>query len=274
MSHTVPSLGRAEPEEGRRRQLIETTLDTLAEYGFVGTTLARIAARADISPALLVHHFGDKDRLLEAAFRSLAARLSVRRRRPPARGRNPAGAGAGGDRRQSGTGGVHAARRRRVAGVLGPGGARAAAAAGAGGISAAHAVQPAPRPARRDAGGRGAPPRRHDRGADRRRVAARGAVGMARGRQRGRARHGRRPRGPQFRPGKFRPGTAPHARPRPDRPRASATGSTAARCRAARCSSRATRRPARCWPRSRRPGRRRWSGRSRRRHGRSRPGRR
>ncbi len=77
MPQVAPSLGRAEPEEGRRRQLIETTLDTLAECGFVGTTLARIAARADISPALLVHHFGDKDRLLEAAFRSLAARLSV-----------------------------------------------------------------------------------------------------------------------------------------------------------------------------------------------------
>jgi betaine-aldehyde dehydrogenase len=77
MSQPAPSLGRPEPEDSRRQQLIETTLDALAELGYVGTTLARIAARADISPALLLHYFGDKDRLLEAAFRTLARRLSV-----------------------------------------------------------------------------------------------------------------------------------------------------------------------------------------------------
>jgi betaine-aldehyde dehydrogenase len=82
MSHpappdAAPPLARAEPEEGRRQQLIETTIETLAELGYVGTTLARIATRAGISPALLVHYFGDKDRLLEAAFRTLAGRLST-----------------------------------------------------------------------------------------------------------------------------------------------------------------------------------------------------
>ena len=76
MPQSAAAFGRAEPEEGRRRHLIETTIDTLAEQGFVGTTLARIAARGGISAALLVHYFGDKDRLLEAAFRTLAARLS------------------------------------------------------------------------------------------------------------------------------------------------------------------------------------------------------
>jgi betaine-aldehyde dehydrogenase len=76
MSQAVP-LGRAAAEDGRRQRLIETTLDTLAELGYVGTTLARIAERADISPALLLHYFGDKDRLMEAAFRLLATRLSV-----------------------------------------------------------------------------------------------------------------------------------------------------------------------------------------------------
>ncbi|MBN9508064.1 MAG: betaine-aldehyde dehydrogenase [Alphaproteobacteria bacterium] len=76
MPQSAAAFGRAEPEEGRRRHLIETTIDTLAEQGFVGTTLARIAARGGISAALLVHYFGDKERLLEAAFRTLAARLS------------------------------------------------------------------------------------------------------------------------------------------------------------------------------------------------------
>ena len=77
MPYAAPSLGHPVPEDSRRQQLIETTLDTLAELGHGGATLARIAARAEISPALLVHYFGDKDRLMEAAFRSLAARLSA-----------------------------------------------------------------------------------------------------------------------------------------------------------------------------------------------------
>jgi len=59
----------------RRRQLIEVTLDSLAELGYVGTTLAQIAARAGVSPGLVAHYFGDKDGLLDAAFRALARRV-------------------------------------------------------------------------------------------------------------------------------------------------------------------------------------------------------
>ena len=77
MPDAMPTLGHAQPEDSRRQRLIEATLDTLAEHGHAATTFARIAARAEISPALLVHHFGDKDKLLAAAFRSLAARLSA-----------------------------------------------------------------------------------------------------------------------------------------------------------------------------------------------------
>ncbi|NNM61873.1 MAG: betaine-aldehyde dehydrogenase [Steroidobacteraceae bacterium] len=60
----------------RRRQLIDVTIDSLAELGFTGTTLAQIAARADVSAGLVAHYFGDKDGLLVAAFRSLARRVS------------------------------------------------------------------------------------------------------------------------------------------------------------------------------------------------------
>ena len=68
--------GAPEPvEDTRRRQLIEVTIDSLAELGFVGTTLAQIAARAGVSPGLIAHYFGDKDGLLEAAFRTLARRV-------------------------------------------------------------------------------------------------------------------------------------------------------------------------------------------------------
>jgi len=62
-------------DDKRSRQLIDMTIDSLAEVGFVGTTLAQVAGRADVSPGLVAHYFGDKDCLLEAAFRSLAARL-------------------------------------------------------------------------------------------------------------------------------------------------------------------------------------------------------
>src|SRR5580700_7609773 len=64
-------------EEMRRRELVEVSIDSLAEVGFVGTTLAQIAARAQVSPGLVAHYFDDKDGLLEAAFRSLARRVGT-----------------------------------------------------------------------------------------------------------------------------------------------------------------------------------------------------
>ncbi len=69
---------RQEPEEQRRRQLVEVTIDSLAEVGYVGSTLAQIAQRAGVSPGLVAHYFGDKDGLLEATFRSLARHLADR----------------------------------------------------------------------------------------------------------------------------------------------------------------------------------------------------
>ncbi|MEK0083011.1 betaine-aldehyde dehydrogenase [Benzoatithermus flavus] len=59
----------------RRQQLIEATVDVMAEVGFAATTLAQIGKRAGASPGLVAHYFGDKDGLLEATMRSLATRL-------------------------------------------------------------------------------------------------------------------------------------------------------------------------------------------------------
>src|ERR1700674_5663350 len=74
-----PTGGRNGPhepaEDDRRRQLIEVAIDCLAELGFVGTTLAQIAGRAGVSTGLVAHYFGDKDGLLEAAFRTLSRRV-------------------------------------------------------------------------------------------------------------------------------------------------------------------------------------------------------
>lgn len=66
---------RREPEDVRRRQLIEATIDSLAEIGFNASTLAQIARRAGVSPGLVAHYFGDKDGLLEATLRFLSLRL-------------------------------------------------------------------------------------------------------------------------------------------------------------------------------------------------------
>jgi len=68
---------RVEPEELRRRQLIEATIDTMAAEGFAATTLALIGQRAGVSPGLIAHYFEDKDGLLEATLRSMAARLAL-----------------------------------------------------------------------------------------------------------------------------------------------------------------------------------------------------
>ena len=65
-----------EAEDVRRRQLIEATIDTMAEVGFAATTLALIGRRAGVSPGLIAHYFDDKDGLLEATLRSLASRLA------------------------------------------------------------------------------------------------------------------------------------------------------------------------------------------------------
>ncbi|MBW4331626.1 betaine-aldehyde dehydrogenase [Stakelama sp. CBK3Z-3] len=62
--------------DGRARQLIEMTIDSLAEVGFSGTTLAEIAGRAGVSAGLVAHYFKDKNGLLEAAFRALVFELS------------------------------------------------------------------------------------------------------------------------------------------------------------------------------------------------------
>src|SRR6516165_5461104 len=80
---------RDESEDARRVQLIEVTIDSLAEVGYVGTTLAEIARRADVSPGLVAHYFGDKDGLLEGAFRKLARVVAVLMRKRLAQARTP-----------------------------------------------------------------------------------------------------------------------------------------------------------------------------------------
>lgn len=53
----------------RRRDMQRAAFDILAEEGFHGLTLAKVAERLGMSRGLLHHYFKDKDELLEAAVR-------------------------------------------------------------------------------------------------------------------------------------------------------------------------------------------------------------
>lgn len=68
----MPKLGMAPI---RRRQLIEATIASIGEHGFGGTTLARVARRAELSSGIVAHYFRDKAGLLEATMRSLCSDL-------------------------------------------------------------------------------------------------------------------------------------------------------------------------------------------------------
>ena len=69
------AIDHRDAEDIRRRQLIQATIESIADVGFAACTLSDIAKRAGVSPGLFAHYFGDKDGLLEATLRSMAARL-------------------------------------------------------------------------------------------------------------------------------------------------------------------------------------------------------
>lgn len=62
----MPRVGM-EPQ--RRDALVRATITEIAERGSIDITVARIAKRAGMSPALAHHYFGSKDRMLLAAIR-------------------------------------------------------------------------------------------------------------------------------------------------------------------------------------------------------------
>ncbi|GAA5015160.1 TetR/AcrR family transcriptional regulator [Actinopolymorpha pittospori] len=52
-------------EEARRTQIIDCAIDTIAEVGYAGASLSRIAQRAGISKGVISYHFAGKDELIE-----------------------------------------------------------------------------------------------------------------------------------------------------------------------------------------------------------------
>ncbi|RKT84872.1 regulatory protein, tetR family [Saccharopolyspora antimicrobica] len=62
-------------ERARRRQLIEATVEQVAEHGYAGTSLARIAERAGITKAAVLYHFPSKDAVVRAAYEHVLTAL-------------------------------------------------------------------------------------------------------------------------------------------------------------------------------------------------------
>jgi AcrR family transcriptional regulator len=51
-------------EQARRAQIVEATIEVLADYGYANLSFSRIAKHAKISPSLISYHFKDKKELL------------------------------------------------------------------------------------------------------------------------------------------------------------------------------------------------------------------
>ncbi|MGX5805357.1 TetR family transcriptional regulator C-terminal domain-containing protein [Bradyrhizobium sp. Arg314] len=67
---------RREGEERRRQDLIDATLDCVAEYGLQGATLRTIALRAGVTAGLIRHYFPGKEELLQEAYTALVGRMT------------------------------------------------------------------------------------------------------------------------------------------------------------------------------------------------------
>jgi AcrR family transcriptional regulator len=77
MSTRVQSRKRKRPtfiERARREQIVEATIDTVAELGFINASFAEIAKVADISKAVIPYYFGSKDELVEQTLNTLYER--------------------------------------------------------------------------------------------------------------------------------------------------------------------------------------------------------
>ncbi len=66
------SRNRKRQSEFRKRQLIDATIDCIDRLGLSQTTIAKIAARADLSQGNVLFHFDSKDSLLEQTLLHLS----------------------------------------------------------------------------------------------------------------------------------------------------------------------------------------------------------
>ncbi|MEV8378940.1 TetR/AcrR family transcriptional regulator [Kribbella sp. NPDC056861] len=62
-------------EQARRAQLIAITVELVAEVGYAGTSLAKIADRADVTKAAVLYYYPSKNALVETARAEVLAGL-------------------------------------------------------------------------------------------------------------------------------------------------------------------------------------------------------
>jgi AcrR family transcriptional regulator len=67
-SKKQPDGERTFVDVARRAQLVQCTIDAIAEVGFEHASLAEIAKRAGISKGAIFYHFANRDELIDAAF--------------------------------------------------------------------------------------------------------------------------------------------------------------------------------------------------------------
>ena len=69
------------PDPLRKRELLDTVVEYLAEQGLADTTLRPMAAALGVSINRLVHHFGSKEELITAALaRAIDRQIEVQRK--------------------------------------------------------------------------------------------------------------------------------------------------------------------------------------------------
>ncbi len=75
-SRTRPS--QAERREATRKRILDATLACLAKYGYAGTGVAQVVAKARVSRGAWSHHFRSMDALILEAAQSLMQRVYER----------------------------------------------------------------------------------------------------------------------------------------------------------------------------------------------------
>lgn len=71
-------MGRPSNTEERRVQIVEGLLSAMAEHGYDGASIQRIAERAGLAPGLVHYHFASKQEILLALVDYLSALLDAR----------------------------------------------------------------------------------------------------------------------------------------------------------------------------------------------------
>lgn len=64
-------------EQTRRAQIVQSAIDVIAEHGYADATFARIAARIDVSPALISYHFSGRDELVAEVVAEVERRMTT-----------------------------------------------------------------------------------------------------------------------------------------------------------------------------------------------------